>query len=68
MRDLYFSDETSANALLNLISDKNLKAIVSMIYLVLANYLLVSIPRQHCFARPATEKRERSKTPKKMNT
>lgn len=45
MRDLYFNDETSAQALLNLIADKNLKAIVVMIYQILANYLLVGVPR-----------------------
>ncbi len=45
MRDLYFCDETSAQALLNLIADKNLKTIVAMIYHILANYLLVGIPR-----------------------
>jgi hypothetical protein len=66
MRDLYFNDETSAQALLNLIADKNLKAIVVMIYQVLANYLLVGVPRQHFFIKPSSDKeRSRSKTPKK---
>lgn len=66
MRDLYFNDEISAQALLNLIADKNLKAIVLMIYQVLANYLLVGVPRQHFFIKPSTDKeRSRSKTPKK---
>ncbi len=32
MRDLYFNDDSSAHALLNLLADKNLKAIVFMIY------------------------------------
>ena len=66
MRDLYFNDETSAHALLNLLADKNLKAIVFMIYSVLANYLLVGIPKQHSFVKPEVIKiKERSKTPTK---
>lgn len=76
MRDLYFNDQTSAQALLNLIADKNLKAIVMMIYQILANYLLVGIPNQHCFVKSLIvaehkqhkkRSKSRSKTPTKNN-
>ncbi len=44
LRDLYFFDEGSSHALLNLVADKYLRIIVNMIYNITACYLLVDIP------------------------
>ena len=44
LRDLYFFDEGTSHALLNLVADKYLRIIVNMIYNMLACYLLIEIP------------------------
>ena len=44
LRDLYFFDEGCYQALLNLVADKYLRAIVNMIYKVLACHLLAEVP------------------------